>query len=424
MAEIQPFRGLRYDQRRVRLEDVIAPPYDVISPEYQNELYRRSPYNIVRLILGRDSDRYAEASTNLQQWKEEGILRRDDAPSLYCLGQSFCGLDGSTLERTGWIVNCKLEDFSAGVILPHERTLSKPKEDRFRLKQATKTNLSQVLGLYSDPEERGEKILQDVKKANATLTVEFEEVINQLWIVGDNDLVREVSEILRDKSILIADGHHRYETALAYRDLMHLKSGTCTGREPFNFTMMFLTNIEAPGLVIFPTHRIVHHLQDFDSQRFLNQLGENFDILPEASPEAMMQSLAGVRSFAFGIVLRQGLFFIRLKKPQSVLRLVGAQVSPELRELDVTLLHSFILEKVLGITQEAQEKKANLDYVKDVQEVFRAIHNDTVQAGILMNATRVDQVRRVARSGQTMPQKSTFFYPKLPSGLVMNPLES
>jgi len=422
MAEIRPFHGLRYDQEKVKLSEVVAPPYDVISKEYQEELYRRSPYNVVRLILGKEMDRYREAARNLSRWQEESVLRRDLKPSLYCLAQSFGGSDGVRYERVGFVAACWLEEFSAGVILPHEKTLSKPKEDRFRLVQATKANFSQIFGLYSDPGGTVDGILREVMRADPLLQVDFEGVSNRLWIMNDPATINAVVSAMRGKSILIADGHHRYETALAYRDFMKLKTTSSTDKQPFNYTMMFFADMDAQGLVILPTHRVVHSLSSFDPREFLDRLKKNFVIRSESSQAAHLQALSAERELSFGVVLEDGFYLIRLKQKELLSQLFGESVPPEIRELDVTLLHSYILEKLLGISVEAQERKSNLEYVKDVDDAVRGVHAGG-QVAFLMNPTRVDQVRRVARAGHTMPQKSTYFYPKLVTGLVMNSLD-
>jgi uncharacterized protein (DUF1015 family) len=422
MLDIKPFAGLRYDLSRVRLADVVAPPYDVISPVQQEELYRRDPHNVVRLILGREPDRYREAAMHLNSWRAAGILRRDSEPGFYVLAQTFRGGDGVSHLRSGVIAAVRLVEFDRGVILPHEKTLSRPKEDRFRLMQATQTNLSQIFGLVSDPERQGDALLKEVMGRAPLLKVEFEGVLNQLWAVTDREMIDSLSGIMRTKSVLIADGHHRYETALAYRDLMRLKNAPSDGNEPFQYTMMFLTNMHSEGLVILPTHRLVHHLQGFEEGLFIKRLEEAFDVRPAGTTSELLHLLSAHEPHSYGVVLSGGMYCVHLKRAEGLAHMVGAHVPPEVRELDVTVLHSVIFEGILSIGREAQEKKLNLDYIKEVEDVVRAVREGTGQAGFLMNATRIEQVRRVAHMGHTMPQKSTFFYPKLLSGLVMNPL--
>ena len=423
MPEIKPFRALRYNAKRVSLSDVVAPPYDVISPDQQAALYRRSPHNVVRLILGREEDRYEEARMNLEQWTEEHVLLRDEDPAVYFLEQEFTGPDGTSHRRRGFIAICRVEEFKAGAVLPHERTLSKPKEDRFRLVQATRTNLSQIFSIYSDPEHRMEPLLARGMTGPSLIDIVHDGVKNRLWRQGDPELIRAVAERMRGETVLIADGHHRYETALAYRDLMRIKSGDRTGTAAFDYTMMFFSSMDDPGLVVFPTHRLVHSLDSADAGNLLERVRESFEVTQAASLEDLASMLSSQPEYAFGLIAPGGFHLLKLKGKELLRSLISADTSPEVRELDVTLLHSYLLEEMLGISREAQEKKMNLDYVKTVEEAGNAVAGGSAQFAFLMNPTKLTQIRRVARAGQTMPQKSTFFYPKLLSGLLLYPLE-
>ena len=423
MPENRPFRALQYDTARVALVDVVAPPYDVIDPDYQNRLYDRSPYNIIRLILGRDADRYAEASRHLEAWKNEGVLVRDKDPAMYVLEQEFQAADGHRLKRRGIIAACRVDDFSAGTILPHERTLSKPKEDRFRLLQATNTNFSQIFSLYADPDGTVESILRNAVSSPPIMQVVFEEVINRVWRIGDEGLILTLSATIRDRTALIADGHHRYETALAYRDLMRLKAKQHSGNEPYEFTMMFFAGMESEGLTVLPTHRVVQQLQGFQPDTFVERLKHAFEVRKAENVGNVLNSLNTGKGSAFGMLIGQSAYFLRLKDTSTLAALIDDSIPAEVRELDVTILHTYILEDLLGISKDAQERKLNLDYLKTAEEVERAVEAGRAQIGFLLNPTRLEQVRRVTRAGYTMPQKSTFFHPKLVSGLLLNPLE-
>jgi len=249
MPEIIPFRGFRYNQSKVDIHDVVAPPYDVIPPEQQERLYDRSPYNVVRLILGREADRYASSAATLKQWISEAILMRDPNPAFYVLHQEFGGDDGKPITRKGFVALCRLEEFEKKIVLPHEKTLAKPKEDRFKLFKATNSNFSQIFSFYSDPEKKIDRMLNGVAKTKPAIDVSYDDVRNSVWTVTDNDVIQNIRAAIAEKQVLIADGHHRYETALAYRDWMRSNAAHHTGRELYNYVMMFFTNVDDEGLV-------------------------------------------------------------------------------------------------------------------------------------------------------------------------------
>jgi uncharacterized protein (DUF1015 family) len=423
MATIVPFQGIRYDQRKVKMESVVAPPYDVISPEQQDALYDASPYNIVRLILGREEDRYSSAANYLKQWLDEGILATDPAPSLYLLSQTFVDASGRTIVRTGFIGACELVEFGKGVVLPHEKTLSKPKADRFNLMKATHVNFSQIFGLFSDPERKIDSVTSRITQHTPAIDVDFEGVNNEVWLISDKEDVAYISNVLRDKKILIADGHHRYETALAYRDLQRQNNPNHTGREPYNYVMMFLTNMYDEGLVIYPTHRVIHSLPSFNAGSLIDDLKKYYSVEPMSSVEALSRTLKEIRQYGFGLVLPDKYYLISLNNIADADRLLPDTMPEDLRLLDVTLLHSHILGTLMNISVEAQEEKLYLDYSKDFSETVGLVASGKVQAAFLMNPTPIGQVQRVAEAGHTMPQKSTYFFPKLLSGLVINPLQ-
>ena len=423
MPEITPFRGIFYNLVKVKLGDVVAPPYDVISPEQQNQLYVASPYNVVRLILGREEDRYASAARYFEQWRAEQILMRDEVPSIYLLAQDFKTPEGTSVERSGFIVRCKLEDFGKGSILPHEKTLAKPKEDRLRLFQATHANFSQIFSLYADPFHAVEASFDAAMEGSAVMDTTFEGVRNRLWRINDASTVTAIRQSMANKTALIADGHHRYETALAYRDSMKANNPRHTGNEPYNFIMMYFTNVHSEGLVILPTHRILHGLPHFDMQGFLTKLKADFDFEIRQNAEELLAKLKSHDRYAFGIVAARQFILCWLKDPSRLSTSLSSAMPEVVKKLDVTVLHSLILEKILGISKVAQEQKQNLDYVKDAHEAIRSVSDGKAQVAFLMNPTPVGDVRAVAEAGSTMPQKSTYFYPKLLSGLIMNSLK-
>jgi len=422
MPEIIPFRGVRYNQKKIDIHDVIAPPYDVISPGQQARLYDRSPYNVVRLILGREEDRYASAAMTLDQWIDESILVKDAEPSIYVLHQEFGGGEKKAIVRKGFVVLCRLEEFDKKIILPHEKTLLKPREDRLKLFKATNSNFSQVLSFYSDPEKSVDRILNGITKTEPQIDVGFDDVQNRLWRVTDGAVIQNIRRALADKQVLIADGHHRYETALAYRDWIRSHSSNHSGNELYNYVMMFLTNVDDEGLVIYPTHRLIHSLPSFDRKAFLESVAKFFIVREYKDEEAIMIALASNPVPSFGLLMAGDptVYLLSLNPTSLPSEIVRDPLPPEVKELDVTILHSVILKDLLGISVEAQEQKRNLEYVRDAQEAYQSVLRGQAQLAFVMNATKIHQVRSVARAGSTMPQKSTYFYPKLVSGLVMN----
>lgn len=422
MANIKPFKGIRYNQSKVQLEKVVAPPYDVISPEQQNGFYEASSQNVIRLILGREEDRYASAAQHLKNWLDEDILLIEDKPSVYLLTQTFIDNEKKTITRKGFIGACELIELDKGVVLPHEKTLSKPKADRFNLMKATQANFSQIFGLYGDPGHRIDDVANNIMKQEPIISVDFEGVKNTLWKIERTEDIEFISGAMADKQILIADGHHRYETALAYRDLRKKDNPGHSGKESYNYVMMFFANMYDPGLVIYPTHRVLHSLQNFDASTLLEELKKSYTIETMGSPSELRKKLAAVERYAFGYVAPGSYHLVYLKHPDAAQELLPADMPAEVKALDVALLHTHIIGNILNISVEAQEQKLYLDYVKDFDETVNAVENKKVQAAFLMNPTPIDQVRSVAGAGYTMPQKSTYFFPKLVSGLVMNPL--
>lgn len=422
MAEIRPFRGVMYDQARVHLENVVAPPYDVIGPELQEKLYERDPHNVVRLILGREEDRYASAARHLQDWLQRDVLVREGMPAIYIMSQSFTASNGTTVVRKGFIALCRLEEFDRRIVLPHEKTLAKPREDRLKLFQATNANLSQIFSLYPDSEKTIDRVLNGYQDTVPLMDVMFEDVQNRIWRLDDEAKISQVQELMRRNQVLIADGHHRYETALAYRDIMCAKNPDHTGEEPYNFVMMFFTNIDDDGMVIYPTHRLVHSLPSFDVRGFLSGLERYFILREFKESEGLLKALrsSSVRSLGFKLQGEPLCYLATLKPTSLPAEMVEEDLPVQVKELDVTVLHSVIFRGMLGISAEAQEQKRNIEYVRNAEDAFAAVDTGKAQIACLMNATKIEEVRAVARAGATMPQKSTYFFPKLVSGLVIN----
>jgi uncharacterized protein (DUF1015 family) len=420
MATIQPFRGLRYNQTKVNMESVVAPPYDVITPLEQTSYYAQDPFNVIRLILGREEDRYSAAAGTFAKWQESQVLVRDEQPAIYPLVQTFTSTTGAKVRRKGFIALCRLEEFEKGIVLPHEKTLSKAKEDRFKLFKATNSNFSQIFGLYSDPQKNVDAFVTPVHAGLPAIDVTFQDVRNELWMITDSDVIKKIAELIEPKQILIADGHHRYETALAYRDLMRSQNPAHTGTELYNYVMMFFTNLDDEGLVIFPTHRVIHSLPSFDAETFLSTLSSHFTITAYPSHQAMTDALASKPQYAYGIMTKDKFLVAALTDVRFIDELIPQTVPAEVKDLDVVLLHTYILGRLLDISVEAQEKKLNIHYLQKIEECAQEVASGVSQIAFIVNATKIDQVRAVAKAGHTMPQKSTFFYPKLISGLVLN----
>jgi uncharacterized protein (DUF1015 family) len=444
MAEIVPFRGVLYNPAKVGdLNKVMAPPYDVISPKKQDELYERHPNNIIRIILGKTSpkdtpgdDRYSRSAADLEKWMGEGVLAHDESPALYYYTQIYIQ-DGSRHTRKGFIGLSRLVDFGKG-IHPHEKTLSGPKADRLKLMQACDANMSCIFTLYSDPVLKVNKLLEAATagKAPDIDVTDDDGIVNRIWKVEDQQTLNGVIEAMKDKSLFIADGHHRYETALNYRNMMREKAGSFTGNEPFNFIMMYFSNMDDEGMTIWPTHRVVHSLKGFDADAFLAKCKEYFDLREFAYTTASESTVrasflkelekSGAKTVSLGLHIRaRDIYYLLSFKSNDVMDKVFGDSIPEVfKGLDVTVLHSLVFARILGMTQEAQEKQENLIYVKSYDEAISACSNDQNQLVFLLNATKIEQVKSVALAGFVMPQKSTYFYPKLLSGLTLNLFDS
>lgn len=442
MAEIAPFRGVLYrpeNRSQPDLSTQLAPPYDVINDAQRQALASRSPFNAVHLILpkdltGGDSDeKYAEAASTLARWRSAGIMERDATPALYRYHQIFTppGVPGAApVVRRGFIARIRLHRFAEGIVLPHERTLAGPKLDRLKLKRATRTHLSQVFGLYDDPERQADAAFIAVEQGPPSLHGKTDDgVEHQLWRLTDPQAIAQVAAQLRDRRIYIADGHHRYETMLALRDELRTDPTYRGLDSAIEYGSIFLCNASDPGLLVFPTHRALHSLPGFDLAALLPRLAERFELDErtgttngESDAATVQATLAEKGERAPSMLLASGGRFIYLTlRPGAADQIAGPAV---LRTLDVTVLHALIFEQLLGIDRAAQEAQTYLRYIKDTSQALAAASDKGAnQAVFLLNPTRVQQVMAVAEAGEVMPQKSTYFYPKIASGLVLNPLD-
>lgn len=425
MAIVSPFRGVLYDQKKVgRLDDVVAPPYDVISPADQQWYYDRHPNNAVKLILPREDElsgpagKYESSASSLNQWLADGVLKQDDQPAFYAVRQQY-EINGEVKQRLGFTCLVKLEDYSKGTVLPHENVLAKPMDDRLNMLRYTKSNYDSVFGLYADGEI--ERILSKVTKRDPVASASDKDgVLCELWRITDSDAVNGITDAFAAKSILIADGHHRYGAALAYRDEMRKSAQSPDPNAPYEYVMMTLVSLDDKGLVILPTHRMARNLDDLNKESFLAQLTEHFAV--SASTPAMLMEDVETKfagGHAYGLYVGGKAYTLLLKpgtRPETLADKCG---SDALRKLDVTILHSLILEKRLGIGAQQMSAQSNLSYTRNPDEAIRLVDDGSYQMAFLMNPTRVSEVQAITASGEKMPQKSTFFYPKLLTGMII-----
>ncbi|ASQ89628.1 hypothetical protein CHL67_00585 [Prosthecochloris sp. GSB1] len=423
MPEIIPFKGLRYDPETAGdMAGILCPPYDIIPSAMQHELYERSPYNAVRLELPVEDDPYGAAAERIAGWLTEGALVQDDEAALYPYYQTYADPDGKEYTRKGFFCALRLYEFEEKQVLPHERTLSGPKKDRLNLFSRTRTNISGIFGLYADEALQADKLIDDfVSETTPLVDAEFQGVRNRLWKIVDHELVARVQQVLLDRQVYIADGHHRYETGVTYRNRRREENPVHTGNEPYNFILTYLANVYDEGLIIFPLHRMVHNLPEFNPGYLLSKLEEHFTIQPLDDRSDLKRYLdAEDSSHAFGVVSEKGVYGIRLKgSPDTVL---GDAVSAPLQQLGVVVLHEVILQRILGIGLEAMRSQTNLVYTEDDREVFDGVKQGDVQVGFIVKPTTVRQVLDISGEGEVMPQKSTYFYPKIMTGLVMHRL--
>lgn len=431
MAQIFPFAALRYDPEKVNLADVVTQPYDKITLEMQDRYYRASPYNLVRIILGRPegeetptSNRYTQAAEFLKKWKETGIFRQDP-PSIYAYSQRFM-VPGTTrdVERKSFIAAGRLHEYADGVIYRHEQTLAKPKSDRLNLLRATRAHFGQIFMLYSDPAQTIDSLLFGAQHEWQEVRDEYG-VLHRLRRVDDPATLNIVTTELADRKLIIADGHHRYETALNFSKEAADIGCECL-RKNAQRVMMSFVNMDSPGLVILPTHRVVFGLRQFDVHSFIQSAQDLYDVsdLGKIGRQDVTRKLweSGKKGVAFVAATKNGLLLLAAK-PGSFDQ-IPAEFSQRQRKLDVVHLHSLLLERTLGITHQQIIEQQHVRYLRNADEVLDCVANDSgVNVAFLMNPVSIEQVREIAFAGEVLPQKSTDFYPKLLSGLTIFSLD-
>jgi len=430
VAQIIPFRGYRYDPKKVgRLTDVVSPPYDRVDPDVQESCYRRSQHNIVRIIKGKEKpgdgpsqNVYTRAAGFLREWIARGTLVRDAEPNIYVYHQAY-PFGGERLVRKGIIALGKLEPEK---VHAHERTLTGPKEDRLRLMRATEANFGHIFMLYADSQRAADSVVGRAIAGRGPDAVAEDGDGNEhrVWAVSDHATIDAVQRAMADKDLYIADGHHRYETAVNYMGECEANGWRPAAPESFDVRMMTLFNIDEPGMSIRPIHRLVHGLDDFDAEAFLTAAEEAFIVERHPSFERMADATAAsAGSHTFGCVTRGAFAALRLREELDLHGLVSRERSDDYVRLDVAVLHATIFERLLEIDARALEEQRNVTYTVDPSKAIRGVESGAEQLFFYLNPTSAEEVVRVADQGEKMPQKSTDFYPKLLTGLVLSKME-
>lgn len=421
MAEIFPFKGYRYNSEKVNIDDVVSQPYDKIDEKMQKDYYDRSPYNIVRIILGKKEDRYSRAAKNFISWKNNGILCRDEQPSFYAYWQEY-EIDGQKYVRKGFVGLGKLEEGEK--VKAHENTMEGPKADRLKLLRATEANFGHIFMLYSDPERKVIKLLDEKIENEAPLfEVQDEDAnVHKLWKINDRRVLELIQNYMLGKNLYIADGHHRYQTALNFKKESEEKGWSPGQDGGFDKRLMTFINIDDPGLRILATHRLVYGIERFEPDRFLKEVRKDFVVSRFENKEEMYNYLdTEEEKNIFGFKVQGRAEYYTLSREKEAKNLVPGY-SSEWQNLDVTVLHKLILEKYMGIDEKALEQKRNLEYIRYRDQALQKLENSNYQAAFILNPTGIEEVVNLADRGEKMPQKSTDFYPKLLTGLVSHKL--
>ncbi len=420
MAEVIPFKGVLYNPQKVESSLVMAPPYDIVTPEFKEILYNKSPYNIIRVDFGKDiigdnekENRYTRASKALDEWFQQGILIKDSAPAFYCYEVTYM-TDGQEKRLRGLIGAIKLEELGRGKIHPHEMTYSKHRADRLDILRSCKANISPIFSLYSSPEKLTSSILAQASEGRSLIEgVDEEGFVHRLWSIKDKESIETMRRELSDKGIFIADGHHRYETAWEFRNEMKKKGLLKTGAEPFNYVMMFLANVEDNGLTILPTHRLAKIDKRIKIEELLKPY---FDITPMSfnnvstgdriRTELFEAMRKGTHCLGMFLGDEKKYYLLRVKDPYPEIN-----SPPALRTLDVTILHKLILERLLKVD--------TVNYEMNPELAVEKVRHGKYHAVFFLNPTKIEKIKEVALSGERMPPKSTYFYPKLLTGMVL-----
>ncbi len=436
MATVRPFRGVRYNPNKIRdLSQVVCQPYDRVRYGLQEKYYDLHPYNMVRITKGKEEegDRadgdnvYTRANDYYRAWLDSGHLLHDGDPAFYVYRQTFTLSNGTELTRSAFVAALELVEFEAGVVLPHERTLSGPKVDRLNLMRATAANFGQIFMLYPDPENRINAIFDvAVNERPPDLDVRemFEkEVLQQVWVVNDGEVLAQiVAEMAPKAGLIIADGHHRYETALNYRNEMREKHREAPANAGFNYRMVTLVSMDDPGLTILPTHREINNYRIKTTEQILADAAPYFEVQPMPDRGALEAAMVETGPTDRRIGLYDGGYhLLRLRNPETMEQ-IAPERAREWRLLDVSILHELLIERIMGISKEKVEAKENIDYHRDLDLAMERVDAGEAQCVFIMNPTSIAEVKACSEKGEKMPQKSTDFYPKVITGLVAMPV--
>jgi uncharacterized protein (DUF1015 family) len=440
MTEIAPFRGVRYNKDKIPdLSKVVIPPYDVISREEQEVFYSTNPHNMINLELGKaypedtdDNNPHTRAGRFFKEWRKDDVLIRDDLPAVYYYELQYSLAPQLRQTRRGFICALKLADFSTGSVRPHEKTFQAVKDERLRLMLASGANFSPVFALYSDPSNLVDHTLRSGKEEGPIFSFSDKQGMDHtIWRVNDVAVLRQTRALMEDKAIFIADGHHRYETALNYRNMMRGRHEDAGSRAPFEYIMMYLSNLNHGGLTILPTHRLLKHLGEWDSNAFLENAKNFFSVSSfrasgggEAEWRAGLESGSARKETTIGLHWKgSDSFYLMEAKREPVSAFLGVKsIHGLLHDLDVEVLDQVILRHLFSLSESALSNENNIHFNHDLTDALSLVKSGMYEAGFFINPTRIEQVQDVASAGLIMPHKSTYFYPKVGSGLVINPL--
>lgn len=432
MAIIRPFKGVLYNQKKVSIQKVVAPPYDVISDDLQDRLYKKDRFNIIRLILGKTypddnetKNRYIRARETYQDWLKQGILLKDKAPSIYIYIQQY-EYEGKRRTRYGFISRMRIEDPKASRVLPHEYTSSKPKMDRLNLIRVVKANLSPIFSIFEDPDHRVLNLIREIVcNSDPIINIAVDGIRHKVWGVTARTKIMRFQDLMLDRQIFIADGHHRYEVALTYRnERLKNDSSKDKDKKPYNYVMMFFCPVSDDGLTILATHRILKRIH-MDTNNILKSLGRYFYITKGLTKEKMLKMISSPsnREYIFGMqIKRMGFYLLRLKDEKVLDKHIEMDKSEVWRRLNVSILHKFILRDIMSL-KDPEDKDKNIIYTRDAEFAVSEVETGDCQIAFFLPPTKVSEVIDVATSGDRMPYKSTFFYPKLLSGLVISDIQ-
>jgi uncharacterized protein (DUF1015 family) len=428
MPKIKAFKGIRYNTQKTNLATALCPPYDVISPKQSEDYHNKDQYNAIRLVLGKqlptdskDSNWYTRARDQWKEWIKSGVLARDTKPSIYYHEHEYTISDRPCM-RAGFIALAKIDEDDKKNILPHENTHTAPKLDRLHLMNEVKANLSCVFGLYSDSSKMMSAKVKPLLK-EPTITVNLPEGTQRFWVINDPAIIKNISNMMTDKPILIADGHHRYETAKVYRDRMRASTKKKDGNQPFDYVMMYFANVD-DGLTILPTHRVIPDSMGIGLVDLEYRIKDIFNMIPFDNKKAFLTALNRGGKGNLGLLVKgiSRYYILKLIDDEHADRFMPADIPTLLRRLDVTLLHTCIIEPLLGIQGDAATK-TRINYVSDAKQALEIMETGKADITFMLNPSSIQEVMDIAKAGLRMPQKSTFFFPKIPTGLAFNSLE-